>query len=85
MEASSNAAGNSTLPEVEDSMNPLHVVAVVGKSLNRKERQRLLSKFITEALAQQRQTASGACRNFNFNFWVVYTSTSHRNGPKTRI
>ena len=30
MDVSSNAAGNPTLAEVEDSMNPSHVVAVVA-------------------------------------------------------
>lgn len=51
MGASSKAAGNSTLPEVEDSMDPSHVVATVGLRFAEKRRSRQLA----EAAAHQDQ------------------------------
>jgi len=51
MGVSSNAAGNSTLPEARDSMNPLHVVAVVVLEYQESDYSRIQLK----ALAQQRQ------------------------------
>lgn len=52
MGASSNVAGNSTLSELEDSMDPSHEVAVVAGDLLDNHPTRIL---LLKALVQQRQ------------------------------